>query len=80
MERTSTFFAIGLTAVALVLQGCAAIGPGFDSTKVALPPPVPAADDGTPPEGALREIDAELVTRMRARQPTTVSDDDWTTF
>ncbi|HZF85764.1 MAG TPA: polysaccharide biosynthesis/export family protein [Burkholderiaceae bacterium] len=61
--------------MALVLQGCAAIGPGFDSTKVALPPPVPAADDGTPPEGALREIDAELVTRMRARQPTTVSDD-----
>ena len=37
MERTSTFFAIGLTAAALVLQGCAAIGPGFDSTKVALP-------------------------------------------
>ena len=61
--------------MALVLQGCAAIGPGFDSTRVALPPPVPAADEGTPPEGALREIDAELVTRMKARQPTTVSDD-----
>ncbi|PZQ77402.1 MAG: sugar transporter [Variovorax paradoxus] len=75
MERTSTFLAIGLTAAVLVLQGCAAVGPGFDSTKAALPPAVPAADEGTPPEGALREIDAELVTRMKSRQPTTVSQD-----
>ena len=64
-----------MTTAVLVLQGCAAIGPGFDSTTAALPPPVPAADEGTPPEGALREIDPELVSRMRARQPTMVSED-----
>jgi len=67
--------AIGLTAAALVLQGCQAIGPGFEPTAPAAPPAGQAADEGTPPEGALTEINPELIARLKAQQPTTLDKD-----
>ena len=64
-----------MAAAALVLQGCAAVGPGFQSTASGIPPAGQTAEDGTPPPGALTEISPELVTRLKAQLPTDVSED-----
>ena len=89
MKRIYTSAALAASALTLlVVSGCAAIGPGFETTSSAVKavndnaakakasaPNGGVVDPDRPPEGTVSEINPELLKTLTAARPTTIPQD-----